>query len=196
MFRIISYYTPSYKEIAEKYLLPSVKNLNLSYYIPEVANLGDWEANTNYKPVFIKDCLGAFEENLIWADCDATINSYPDLFNYIPSQFDIAIHFLEWKLHYPQHKDSDVKELASGTIFFRNNFNSIDIVNKWIENTKITKPDQKALEKTIKENNISYYNLPRKYCYVLTHCNGQKSYIPLANPIISHHQISRTKRYE
>ena len=196
MFKIISYYTPNYKDVAEKYLLPSVKRLNLSYYIPEISSKGDWVANTDYKPFFILDCLLQHKEDLVWIDCDATINIFPDLFNNIPKQFDIAIHFLEWRLHYSWHKDSNVKELASGTIFFRNNEYSKIICQKWIDNSKHIKPDQKALEQTIKETNVSYYNLPREYCYITHHPNGQTSYVLIENPTISHHQVSREKRYE
>lgn len=192
MYKIISFYTPNYKEIAEKYLIPSVNKFKLSNYIIEVPDLGSWKKNTDYKPLFIKDFILKNKTNIIFIDVDATINSYPDLFDNIPLAYDIGIHYLDWKIHY---NTINKKELLSGTIFLRYNNNTIRLLNLWIDLTKHCHVEQNALDKTLKQmSDIKIYELPREYCYIETLPSGNKPNNPIDNPIISHHQISRIKK--
>lgn len=195
MYKIISYYTPNYKDTAEKYLISSVNKLNLNNYITEVPSLGSWKENTNYKPIFIRECLKKFEENLLWIDCDATINSYPFYFDQLDkSSIDFAYHLLSWKTHYGRPRDENKFEFLSGTLFFRKNDLIKQFIDIWIECSKEISPDQKSLEYTFKKfGNLNTEILPREYCYIETLPNGNKPFVPLENPVISHYQASRNK---
>ncbi len=190
---IISYYTSNYKEVAYKYLIPSVINLN--HYIVEVPNQGDWHKNTNYKPIFIKECLEKFKENLVWIDSDAIINSNPIYFDQLDnSSIDFAYHLLNWETHYGRLTDKGKFEFLSGTLYFKNNEKIKILVDKWIELSKTISPDQKSLEFAIKTyNNINTIILPREYCYIETLPDGNKPFLIVENPIISHYQASRIK---
>lgn len=196
MFIIVGYYTPNYKNVAEKYLISSVKKLGLSSFIIPIDSMKTWVQNTNFKPIFIRQCLELFKNDIVYIDVDATVNCYPEEFDVIPDKYILAVHNFEWKFHYTQHQNSDFKQIASGTIFFRNNNvknneKSIDICNKWAKQTETVCPDQFALEKIIKKDNIEYYNLNRKYCYIETQPNGSLPIVPIFNPVITHYQFSR-----
>lgn len=192
---LISYYTPNYKEIAEKYLLSSLKNFGFPHYVEEVENQGNWKKNTDFKPHFVKKCLDKFPNNLIITDADSTINSYPSLFDELNnSDYDLGVHYLDYFLHYGRPSDKRRSHLASGTIYFKNNAIIRLLVDKWIKYLFNFAWEQQALEKASKEIlTLKIFQLPREYCYIVSTPRGNPT-IPLENPIISHYQASRTFR--
>jgi len=179
---IISYYINEQKSIAEKYLLSSVKNLKLNYYINEVPSLGNWRLNSNYRIDFIKQFLLTHEEDVIFINIDATINSYPSLFDEIPEYYDIAIHYTEeTKIHnkiIPKHP-------LCGTIFLRNNEKVLKFLDSWEKELPNCEQRQRiAFEIALKQNpDIKLFELPSEYCYVVS--TNKKS--PTIVPIISHY---------
>jgi hypothetical protein len=192
-YKIISYFTPNYKVIAEKYLIPSLKLLNISYQIDEVKDLGSWKKNTDFKPQFIKTYLMKIKEDIVFIDVDATINIYPVLFDTIPQEFDIGIHYFDPKLFYTT--SNQLPHIASGTIFIKNSENIYNLIDEWIKLTSTTRWEQTALQLAIENNStIKIYNLPREYCYITTQPNGQLPKVTIENPIISHYQSSREMR--
>ena len=193
---IISFFTSNYKEIAEKYLLNSLKIQGLPNYVKEVPNFNSWKQATDYKPVLMAKCLNKFWQNLIWIDCDATIDNYPELFDTLSNnpEIDIAYHNLSWETHYGRPTDKGRFQFASGTLYFKNNDKIKQLVINWINNTKIYYPEQKALHKAIISNkNLNTFELPRTYLYIATKPNGQPPAQILENPIITHYQASRKK---
>lgn len=190
----VSYFTPNYKKIIEEYLLPSLIGLELPYYTEEVKDLGNWRKNANYKLIFIKQCLKKFNTDIVWIDADAIINKFPTLFWIIPKEYDLAVHYLDWMLHYGRPSDKGKYELLTGTMFFRNNDNGKRLLDKWIELTLPSNPQQKTLEKSIKQMpEIKVYKLPRSYCFIVATSKGEPLN-PLKDPIISHFQKSREMR--
>jgi len=65
------------------------------------------------------------------------------------------------------------------------------LVDDWIKETGIDKPQQKVLQKIIERDKIKVFELPLSYCYIETLPNGQKPNIKIENPVISHYQASR-----
>lgn len=192
---IVSYYTKNYTDIAYKYLIPSVKKLNLPHYITEIPNLNNWKEATDYKPIFINNCLTLHKSDLVFIDCDATVNEYPELFDRLNESagIHIAYHYLSWETHYGRPKDKDRFEFASGTLYFRNNEKIKQLIIEWIKNTKIYSPEQKALEIAIKySKNLHTFDLPRSYSYINSTPRGEPA-TKLDNPIITHYQASREK---
>ena len=191
-YLIISYYTDNYTDIAKKYLLKSLSSISVPNYILKIPSKLDWKKNTQYKPYFILNCFRKFDKDLIFIDIDATINQYPSLFDNLPSQYDIAVHYLDWEVHYGKNKTK--KELLSGTMYLRNNKEVYFLIKKWIANLKYVRWEQEALEKALNNSpNIKVFNLPREYCYIISTPDGEP-FIKLDNPIITHYQAGRKKR--
>lgn len=192
-WKIVSFYTLNYKPVAEKYLIPSLKKLSIEPYIICVPNLNNWKTATDYKATFVQECLNGFKEDIVWIDCDATVNYYPELFDNIPIEYDIGVHYFDPTLFY----DDIIKppHVASGTIFIRNNEKIKILVNEWIENTKYTRWEQMALQLAIEHNStIKNYNLPRSHCYINSQPNGKPPRVIIEQPVIEHFQASREMR--
>ncbi|MFH0806002.1 MAG: hypothetical protein V1901_03955 [Patescibacteria group bacterium] len=192
-WKIISYYTENYKSIYEKYLKSSLDILGLIYYVSELPNFKSWKAATDFKPVFIQQCLGMFIEDLIWIDCDAKINFYPSLFDNIGKEYDLGVHYFDPRLFY--NYSINPPHVASGTVFIRNTLKIIPLIEDWIKNTSTVKWEQMALEKAIINNpNIKVLNLPRIYCYITSQPSGDLPKVIEESPCVSHFQASRIMR--
>jgi len=195
-YLIVSFYTTNYKKIAEKFLLKSLKQQILPHYIKEVPEQGSWKKNTDFKAVFINQCLNQFSQNLVFIDADATINSDPILFKELSNNKDIdfAYHNLSWEAHYGRNGDKGKFEFLSGTLYLANNDKVKALVAEWIRNTKIHCPEQRALQIAMKEFDLNCYELPREYCYITDTPRGKAPAQPLFKPIISHFQASRGRK--
>ena len=192
---IVSYYTNNYKSVAEEYLIPSVKRFELDYYIVEVPSLGDWKQNTGYKPTFIKQILQKINSNLVFIDVDAIINSYPELFDNIPQEFDIGIYSYSGELEGKHSTDKSKWGVLSGTLYIRNNLKIYNLIDKWISCIPNIRWEQTALDLAIGASyDIKVYNLPREYCYITSKPNGDLPNDPIEKPVISHFQKSRELR--
>lgn len=188
----ISYYTKDtiYQEAINKYLIPSLLKLELKHYIYEIETLGDWKSNAIQKPLILKQALERFPDNdIIWQDADSEILKEPDLLFNIPEEYDIAVHYLNWKAHYGK----DGGELLDGTVLWRNNEKVRVFIEKLIKSSTEKGIDhQKIMTKMIEnDKEIKVFPLPRTYSYIATQPNGNKPTIEIENPIIIHHQLSR-----
>jgi len=194
-WRLCAYYTHNYQCIYSQYLKPSLDKQDIHPTLIQVlASLGNWKANTDYKPEFILDCLDGMWDVVI-TDVDSVIHSYPTLFDEIPPQYDIAAHTFRWDLHYGRPEDEGKTELLSGTLYLRNNEKVKKLVKKWIELLPKHSWEQQALQEAIKLSpDIKVYDLPREYCYINScppRINGGKVAVPIENPVIEHFQASR-----
>ena len=125
---VVAYYTPSYKGEISK-LRQSMEDHDVPFYIEGIEDQGGWDANTHYKPTFIKRCMDLFpNKDIVYVDADATFEAYPDLFDLIDC--DLAY----WVNTYPNGRRN---ELCAGTLFLANN----DIIRKlcdtWVEKCKV-----------------------------------------------------------
>lgn len=195
-FIIGSFYTEHtpYEEVAHNYLLKScIDILNKSPIILTSKNYGNWYRNVAEKPKIILDLFNILKDNvcLVFLDADATIEQYPKLFEEIPEEYDIAFHYLDWATWYG-YKDSKVKELLTGTMFFRNNDKTRELCLEWhCESVKTTEWEQKVLQRILSKYDLKIYELPIEYCYIKTLPNGNEPLVKINNPVIIHHQLSR-----
>ena len=192
-FYIVCFATENtpYVEIMKDKLQKSLDKLNLKYSIDIVPNQRNWYLNTAYKSKYIIDKLNQLNSDVVWIDADATVEREPKLFYEIPEEYDIAFHYLSWNLWYGHQARRDVKELLTGTMFFRNRQIVKDLCKEWHEEAVRTKEwEQKVLARVIKNYNLNIYELPLEYIYIDTLPNGQKPKIKL-NPVIRHYQASR-----
>lgn len=176
--KFISYYTYKYKNEAAK-LKQSLEALNLQYHVAGIEDQGSWDANTHYKPIFIKQQIQN-QSAVVWLDADCMVLQYPQLF--FELDCDVAFH---------RFKD---KELLSGTVFFKNTARTIELLDKWIaiNEANLEVFDQKNLDQALKSmGDISILELPPEYCFIF---DLSKDYYPRVNPIIEHYQASRKFR--
>jgi len=189
----ISYYTPgNYEKVMKENLLPSLEKWDLKYYVEEVRDRGDWWKNTAFKATFIRKCLKEFQEDIVFIDADAVIESEPYLFYCIPDKYDIAIHYLDWYKQWRNQSGGDKFELLSGTMMFRFNKKVLKLVEQYKEmsDLHIGKFEQKILEEIIAEkDDLQIFELPAVYCAVINHDNKLPNYIK--DPVIVHKQASR-----
>lgn len=179
-----------YVDIAEKNIIKSLKTLNIGYHFAIVPNLGSWQKNTSFKPSFAYAMLEAYDNNVVLLDADCEVKKYPELFDNIPEQYDVAAYTLSMKEWY--RNGTIGTELLSGTLFLRNNEKVRELVGLWITNCQKEKIwEQKVLQKAILELNIQVYPLPVSYCYIATLPNGNPPYVECKDPYIVHYQASR-----
>ena len=102
-------------------------------------------------------------------------------------EYDIAVHTLDWNLQYGKPG----KETLSGTLLFRYNERTENLINLWTEKAKNHGfKEQEGLKDALQEVEVKVYDLPRAYVYVEITSRGKPKVIEL-NPIISHFQQGR-----
>jgi len=193
-FIICSYFTLGtvYSNIAHKYLFPSLVKLGLKGDVCPVYNLGSWQANTSYKPTFIKQMMEKHrDKNIVFVDVDAEVLEYPKLFEEIPEKHCLACHILDKEKWYQKDFRGE-KEVLSGTLFIRNNSEARQLVDEWIKRCSSTVIwEQKVLQQILQENNVEVFELPIDYCYIKTLPCGSAPHVKCEKPVIVHHLMSR-----
>lgn len=198
-FIICSYYTidTPYQGVAHEYLMSSLyKNNIVDSDICGIYTLGSWSKNTSYKPTFIKKMmLRHRDKNIVFLDADAEVLKYPELFDRIPENCNIAVHLLDRDAWYNRKADGR-EELLSGTLFIRNCPRSLELVDHWIRMcaARPEQWEQKMLQEVIVGNNEPIYELPLSYCYIKTLPGGGEPHVKCSDPVIVHNQVSRELR--
>lgn len=176
--KIISYYTPQYKSVADS-LVASLERLTMPFFVKEIEEQGSWDKNCHYKPKFILEQL-FYEDAVVWTDADSVVNAEPLLFYDLDC--DIAFHRFKGK------------ELLSGTVYFKNTQNTYDLLEKWIEMNDYFPQqfDQKNLDMAISSmDSLKIYELPPEYCCIY---DLSRDYYGGMTPVIEHFQASRQFR--
>lgn len=193
-----------YEEVFHNYLKKSIDKYKLNYIVVETQDYNNWYQNVAEKPKVILDILSSTlisNKNLLFLDVDCTIEKSLDLFNNLPEEYDIAYHTLSWNFWYGYHNKPDVKELLSGTMWFKNTPIIKELCLEWYKKAKESNEwEQKVLSKVIQpyiaNGLIKPYALPLEYCYMNSRPRGQLPLIKL-DPYIVHYQKSRElKKYK
>jgi hypothetical protein len=140
------------------HLKESLQRFHLGHDVVGIPHQGSWQANTHFKPYFIKQMLSRhFPRPLLYLDADARVQQHPSLFE--NAAFDLGLFY--WKN----------KELISSTLYFANNAKTNEVVERWIaccfENPSIW--DQKILQYVIQESKdleLKIEMLPPSYCQI------------------------------
>lgn len=188
---IVSFATKNtpYEKVVKDFLIPSLEKWNLQYYIDYIEDRGSWAKNVYYKPEFINKMLKKHKAPIISLDADATIEKYPELFDKLPNDIDLAAHWLEWSSWYGK---GNKKELLGGTLYFNYNDKVLNLVNDWMmAQKKVNQYAQRVLDETLKKHNeINIYELPLSYCYIKTRPGSKEPLVKL-DPVVLHWQKSR-----
>ena len=181
-FITIAYYTPRYKDEAFG-LSCSCFEKGVLNYIKEVAELGNWDANTHYKPTFIKECLQKFQTDLLYVDADARFDKYPELIHTIES--DVAYYRGDVWGH------GNVETL-SGTLYFKYNGRVLALLDRWIAMCESSPNafDQALFAEALSCSNTSIQILPVEYCAIF-----DAPAIKQEDVVIRHLQASRRLMY-
>lgn len=165
--------TPYQEEV--KILQKDLDRLALPYEIVGLRTQGSWVKNTQMKPQVIKGTMDKYGKDVVWVDADAEILKYPELFYNLDC--DIAFHYIkEWD------------EKMTGTMYFKNNTISREVLNKWIElNSKNDKPDAMNFQTIMEQfKDVLVFNLPNEYIHI-----SDNPYLKCEQPVIKHNQASR-----
>ena len=183
-----------YVQVVKEYLIPSLKKWNLTYDIDYMEDKGSWEANIQYKPLFIKQMLLKHKESIVSLDADATVERYPELFDKL-KDYDIAYYELDWYKFWKNQEGNSKREVLGGTIYFNYNEKILQFIEEWIiEQKKNGGWAQKNMQKVLErwKDKLNVYILPIEYCAIVKVRDKVPNFIK--NPCIIHHQISRKYR--
>ena len=186
---VVGYYTEHtpYEHEAQN-LIDSCKKLSINHHIKPVQNLGSWQENTRFKARFMLNMLNMYPgKRLLYVDCDAVLNSRPELF--INYSADVAVRYQDftWKKN----------ECLSGTIYMENNLKTRRLCEKWMEyNQKDPSGSKnleqwnlgKAIEDMVKNDGLVCKNLPPEYTFIF---DSMRKIYPDLKPVIEHFQASR-----
>lgn len=202
-FIIGTFYTSNtpYEKVFNDYALKSLMRMkqefNIDWRVSVQENRGSWRLNVAQKAKAILEMLLTLKEsndtrNLVFIDADTTIAEYPGLFNEITA--DIAYHSLDWTTWYNRPQDT-IKELLTGTMFFKNTEEIRDLCAYWYEcSVLIDNWEQKVLQELLESPHRSHIvkaELPLEYCYIETMPDGKPPFVKVDKPVIIHHQMSR-----
>lgn len=186
-FVVVSYYTKDtfYEKVAQEHIIDSLKEFpEIESNIVEVPNLGTWDKNTHYKATFIKQQLVNFKKPVVFLDCDARINKYPQLFDEIDC--DIAFH--TWKIR------QDREDLLSGTLYVNYNEKMLEFMSEWITELTVSGNtwEQIILAHKVKKwaDRLNIVHLPGEYCKIF----DRMDHIKNRDAVIEHFQKSRLAR--
>jgi len=178
------------------HLLPSLQKFNIDYHVEVITSKGSWLKNVAQKPGAVHNAMEKYpNKDMVLLDADSEILSYPELFDNIPKDYDLAFHTLDWNSWYGN--SSNVKEVLSGTMYLRNNEKIKKLVEDWYfdaNNAHIW--EQKVLANLLtKRIDLNVYPLPIEYCWIHSLPDGQPPHIkPPDDIIIKHFQASRQYR--
>lgn len=196
-FIITSYFTLNtpYQKVVHDYLMRSVEKLGLPSDIRGVLSQGSWQRNTLFKATFVRQMLELHPDtNIVFLDADAEVLHYPALFDTIPEEYSIAVHYLDRDKWY-NREFGEAKELLSGTLFVQNTPAALQLIKIW-EHACRSHPmvwEQYLLQAVIKQEGAKVFELPVEYVWIKTMPNGDPPYVePNGDIIIQHNQVSRT----
>ena len=164
----------------------SLRKWGLERDIQTVPNLGTWQANTQYKAIFMKGMLRKHAPKpVVYVDADARFRRYPELFDNFAADF--AAH---WR-KFDNNGNRRLLELLSGTLYFANTPRAYEIVDAWIAENKRNPEtwDQKTLGAVVRRLGDGVVDLPPEYCAIF---DGSMA----ADPVIEHMQASRRLKRE
>ncbi|MBL0928215.1 MAG: hypothetical protein IBJ11_11290 [Phycisphaerales bacterium] len=183
---IISFYTPNgaYKHFAEV-LRRSCEKFGITLHVDELPSRGNWHANINQKPQFIRRKLAELKRPVIWCDIDCEVIEYPSLLDDHRHDFMIYNWFGDREnTRFPYQPDKLLG--SSGVVFFNYTPPVMQILHQWIEACEKAPPgsrddvifDQVFAKRKTKPA-LKCFWLPRAY-------NRMDSHWPEVKPVINH----------
>jgi hypothetical protein len=130
--------------------------------------------------------LDVFNEDIVYVDVDAEFQRYPDLFDTLGSTMrHLVAAYVFDRSEY--RKSPGGFELLSGTLYFRNVPETVELVETWEHRTQmnVREWDQRSLEAVL---HGKFDVLPGEYCKIFDRMSH------VHDPAIVHFQASRSVR--
>jgi len=198
-FILVSFYTKNtpYEHVMREYLGKSLQQYDIPSVIYAVESQGKWMKNVAMKPEYILLALHDYPGvNLVFIDADATLERYPTLFQEMPAEADLAVHYLDKNAWY-QNTYTPQYELLTGTMWFRNSEKVKRLVQLWLRDAQMSGiVEQRCLQHILEKEQGAYniYKLPLSYCYMASLPDGRDPLVKVEHPVITHYQLSRKYR--
>ena len=154
-----------------KNLEQSLIRFGLEYYLEGVENLKDWRKNVHQKIAFVLRCLEQFKgRNLIQMDSDCVVLQYPELFERIDKEYDIAVHMMPEEKFILKGVEQVLKDLTNVSVLYMKNTVKVkNFIKKWQTRDATLEDhiDDISFMKALKESpNIKALKLPDAYCHI------------------------------
>jgi len=159
--------------------------LELEFDVEPIESLGSWRANSNYSIWLIEKKLEEYpDRSILKVDADAVFRERPELFTQDNFDCDFAARWQDFSYR--------KNELLGGTLYFANNNNAREIVQRW-KRLQIARPRQRnpdLLDRIINQmkDKIKIENLPPEYTTIFDTMRF------VQHPVIEHFQASRRFR--
>ena len=192
-YKVISYFSPEYKDHAQK-LKESCSRWSLDAEVIPVKKFKSWKRGVMAKPRFILDALETYSANyggILWLDADAYVVR-PVPFQELEGA-DVAATKFRWS---EGHK----LEVLTGTLFFAITQKVKLFCEAWVLETSKREysdtPEQDALAALLPawSSTINFKELSIEWTYIDD--DKLKELYPKAIPMIKHSQASRKIRRE
>jgi hypothetical protein len=164
-------------------LAESLQSVGIDGHVEQIDN-NDWDfaRACAFKPWFLYGAMLLYSNYpaLVYLDSDSVVMEYPALFEQIPAEFDIGVHF------------RDEKELLASTIYLKNTPKIQEFVLEWAGRSQedLKTWEQKHLQAMLNERpDITVYQLPPAYCQIFDLMAGVGG-----PPVIQQRQASRLSR--
>lgn len=170
----------SYEKEIQK-LQNGLNKFGLNHELFGMESLGSWVKNTQMKPSVIKAAMLKYERDVVYLDADAVLMQNPVFFDTVDADLSY------YKIH-------EWNEILTGTMFFKNTPEVIELLDKWIQlNSENDNPDAKNFQILMEspENNLKVEKLPADYIKIF-----DNKLIVSEDPVIVHNQASRRFKSE
>jgi hypothetical protein len=175
---VVSMYTidTPYEEEVQT-LISSLDKWDIEYMVYPIEPQGSWQKNCQMKAKVVLDALENIDKNIVWLDADAEVHGKLEFFNSVVG---------DMSFKRVNRTDKPWLELLSGTIYFKNNQITKNVVQEWISiNESNIELDQENLKQAVdKFPDLEVTPLPETYIVVSPNQKGRGG-------LITHHQASR-----
>lgn len=174
MAKVISFYSDVnedkyYTKCAER-LTKTCQDLSIDLYLEHKESLGSYRNNCLSKPQFIKEKLEQFKQPIVWTDVDTVFRKYPDAFDQVPENVDVAF----------SSSMPNIRGMKASPLYFRYSQNAFLFLDEWITksdeilNSMDTNFDHEVLFGVVAslQSTVHYGVFPPTYCVWPQHTDG------------------------
>jgi hypothetical protein len=197
MVKVITFYTPEYKDEADQ-LVSSAYKFGIDVKAYAKPSKGSWVHNCTMKAEVVLEALNEFGCGVLWVDADARFKDVPSLFDKL-DLYDFGCYWIPdvWN----QKRNSHLRPwgphrgneaLAGGTMYFNNTTRAVDLIYAWREEAtkNPTVWEQQSLQKVWDKHDKEGL---KTFCFSQTYCRVFDApwFEPQKPVVIEHTQASR-----
>lgn len=154
---VISYYTPTYAEHAQR-LMADCRRVGVPYRIEPAEDRGAWIDNCRYKGEFVWQALREAQRPVLWIDADGSLREFPELLALPQGQIDFRAR---------RHSTRSERPWHVGSLWLNNTPGGRLLAGTWAEACRRgAGSDEQALTDTWRawRHLVTSAPLPAEYC--------------------------------